>query len=117
MSNNIFTLDAIREAADKRFGSMTIEFDGKTTVLSSPLRISEDKRNKVFDIVDEISSNSEGEDSDVSVARTLGPQFREFLTLVGDRNTPALIKLLGEDLGALVALFEQYQEQVGLGEA
>lgn len=119
MSDNVFTLESIHEAANQRFGSMTVEFEGKTTVLASPLRIAEAKRNQVFDIIDEIQAASEGDEeaSDAVAARNLGPQFRQFLTLVGDKNTPALLKALGDDLGLLVALFEKYQAEVGLGEA
>ena len=119
---NIFTLTAFKKAADEKYGKLAVDLGGgKTTVLQSPLRISDANREKVLTLVDEFSAAEDAstEDDEQSLAdlKELAPKFREFLTAVGDENTPKLLDAIGDDLAVLIEVFQAYQEKVGLGEA
>jgi hypothetical protein len=117
-----FTLDALRDAADKKYGSFRIEISpSKHTVLRSPMRISQAARTEVYRLIEEIAK-VKGEDGEVDeesheanemAVRLVG----EFFTAVGDRNTKALIDGIGDDLGLLLEVFSAYQSAVSLGEA
>ena len=122
MTDNLFTLDGFRQAADQKYGKLEIDLgDGKVTVLNSPLRISDANRDKVLELVEKLSDEEEDEDKDENASlaelKELVPTFREFLLAVGDDNTPLLLDSIGDDLATLIEIFQTYQSLVGLGEA
>lgn len=128
--SKIFTLENYQKKADETYGSFTLEFGkGAQTTLRNPLRVDEKSRERVFELVDELQAKPvEGEDGkwqEVGAEETLSadelkrmePLITEFLTLVGDANTPKLLDVVKGDLAVLMNIFQDYFVEVGLGEA
>lgn len=106
MSKN-FTLDDIRTAAEKKFGSTVIEIDSERSVeLLNVLRLPKSKR-------DELQSLSKDDE-------TKGEeQVTKILYLVAKTKGAAdlLLKELDGDLAALVTIVEKHMEDTQAGEA
>lgn len=135
MTAKTFTLSSYVEAANKKYGSYTLELDEKTsTTLANPIRVpSDEARERLFQLVEEISSDKKAdapkegewnevgadEDSEMSAEELtrMKPLLTEFFLLVGDDNTPKLLELIGNDLMILLDIFQDYFKEVGLGEA
>lgn len=112
MSDNNFTLEGIQKAADQRFGKLVVD----DAVFNSPVRIDKASRERVYELVEELSQEEESGEAE-EFSEDLLPTFIEFLTLVGDAKAKTLVKNIGDDLGVLILLFEAYNEAVGLGES
>ena len=131
MSAKVFSLDNYRAAADKTYGSFKLKINKDvTTEFHNPLRIEEAKRDRVFELIDELTpeqpEKKEGEwqevgadDEPMSIEdlRKMQPLLVEFLLLVGDKHTPILIDAVGGDFAVLMSIFQDYFSEVGLGEA
>ncbi|WAB08720.1 tail assembly chaperone [Streptomyces phage Andris] len=105
-----FTLDAIRAAADAKYGSTDIELNEKTTVhLLNPLRLSKEKRAELASIQDEMEKD--GADQEELLANAI--------VLVADhpKKGEELIKAVGGDLAVLAEIFETYGKGAQVGEA
>lgn len=113
MSDNMFTLEGIKAAADQRFGKLVVD----DAVFNSPLRIDETSRKRVYELVEKISNEEESGEVGLEEAEDMLPTMIEFLNLVADSKGKALVKSIGQDLGVLVVLFEEYNKAVGLGES
>lgn len=127
----IFTLDSYREAAEEKYGSFEIQISKTvSTHLYNPLRIDEKKRNRVFEIIEELEPEKKeaqdgkwqevgGDDDGMSMkdVAKMHPLLVEFILLVGDDNTQKLIDQVGHDITILLAIFQDYFKAVGLGEA
>jgi len=114
-----WTLESLIEEANAKFGSCSVSFGNEKTELRNPIRIPEKARERVFEILDEIQADADATKADDSHKSTLDQAavFAEFLTLVGDAKTPKLLAKIGDDLAVVMALFDKYQKDVGLGEA
>lgn len=133
--SNIFTLASYEEEADKKYGSFTIDLGNKVTCnLRNPLRLPDEKQERVFELIDELTSFEKnkaaeeaadgkwtevGGDDEHSLddLKRMKPIFIEFLTLVGDKNVDKLIARVKDDFAILSSLFQDYFKEVGLGEA
>lgn len=105
-----FTLDAIRAAADAKYGSTDIEIDEKTTVhLLNPLRLPKEKRNQL-QALQELMNADDADQEDL---------LAEAIVLVADhpKKGEALIKAVGGDLAVLAQIFETYGKGAQVGEA
>lgn len=105
-----FTLDDIRAAADKKYGSMKIDLgDDGIVELLNPLRLPKEKR----DALGKIGERMEAEDADQEAI------FGDALRLAAKVQAPceALIEQIGGDLGVLAQLFEDYSNGTQVGEA
>lgn len=105
-----YTLDDIRAAADRKYGSTDISLDDTVTVrLLNPLRLSRSRRDELATLQDRMAE--EGADQE--------GLMKEALLLVAD--TPAkgkaLLKAIGDDLATLAATFEAYGAGTQMGEA
>lgn len=108
--SSTFTLDAIREAADAKYGHTEIVVDEATTVrLLNPLRLPKGDRNKLLNI----QESMEGEDVEQ------GDVFREAILTVAEnkRDAQKLITAVGDDLALLAEIFTTYTEGTAVGEA
>lgn len=113
---NIFSLDDYKKQADKEYKSYQIRVKGdKLVTLNNPLRISEKNRERLFEIIPQLSSG-EGKTEAKDLAR-LAPLLIEVLELVGDENVGELIADVRDDLPLTFAIFQAYFEEIGLGEA
>jgi len=105
-----FSLDDIRAAADKKYGSTDIELgDGDVLVLVNPLRLPKEKRNALESIQE--SAEEEGTDQ--------GDVMRDAIRLVAQRQDMAekFLAIAGDDLAILAAAFATYTEGAQVGEA
>ncbi|WP_329793884.1 phage tail assembly protein [Lentzea sp. DG1S-22] len=109
-----FSLDDIRAAADRKYGSTDITLGKETVRLLNPLRMKKAQRNKLIGIQKQMETEA-GEAEDVDQVAV----FQEALRIVA--QTPAQAKLLidsiGDDLGVLAEVFERYTEGQSVGEA
>jgi len=131
--SKIFTLDNYKKKADREYTHYTIKVDETTTVtLLNPMRIESEKRERLFDVVDKFqalsddSSKEEGKwqevgndepTFDAEQLKLLGALLIEVFELVGDENVHALIERVQGDYPVIMAIFHDYFEAVGLGEA
>ncbi|WP_394615882.1 phage tail assembly protein [Lentzea sp. JNUCC 0626] len=109
-----FSLDDIRAAADRKYGSTDITVEDTTVRLLNPLRMKKAQRDKLIGVQKEMEAGTdEAEDVDQVAV------FQQALRIVA--QTPAQAKLLidaiGDDLGVLAEVFERYTEGQSVGEA
>lgn len=105
-----FTLDAIRQAADARYGHTEIVVDENTTVkMLNPLRLSKAARAELSGIQAKLAE--EGADQ--------GDIFREALLIVSEDKGAAqlLLDAVGDDLAVLAEVFKTYTSGTSVGEA
>lgn len=114
MSSKSFTLDDIREAAEKKYGATTFpDVPGGEVRLVNVLRLSKDKRDALKAV--QKRAKEHGDDEDFDVAAT----YRESIEIVAETAEQAsrLIEEFGEDLGALATIFNLYTSETEMGEA
>ena len=115
------TLDFIREAADKKFGHLTIELDSETSVvLTNPIRLSAEKRKAFLDNQKQMEAEKDEDGNAVDTENfDQAAVLEESLRIVADSKPGAerLIEALGGDLAQLISVFESYTKGVELGEA
>lgn len=114
-----FTLDDIRTAADKKFGSCDIEIsDGETVVLLNPLRLNKDRRTKLLALQDKMSSDKDDEDEDKE-EHDIEAILDECILLVAEKPAlgKKLLKEIGEDLAVKMGVFEKFMGGTEVGEA
>jgi len=116
------TLDFIREAAEKKYGSLDIELDANTTVkLLNPLRLTHAKRTELMAVQKELSAEAEEVDG-VKVEKPdedQGLVFDQIFRLICENEIAAekLIASLGGDLALKAVIFDNYGEATEAGEA
>lgn len=107
------TLDAIRAAADAKYGSYDIVLSDPTNPvrLLNPLRLSEQNRAALLDL--QKSMKDEDDDRDQSVI------FAEMIRIVAETpgQADALLAAVGSDLGVLATIVTNYSEGTQVGEA
>ena len=106
-----FTLDSIRDAAEKKYGSYDIELaDGTEVRLLNPLRLERDKRKALMSIQDALDEDSEAEQEDV---------LKDAIELVAHdkKAAKALLAEVGDDLAILAEIFSGYTSESQVGEA
>jgi hypothetical protein len=107
-----FTLDSIREAAEKKYGSTDIPFgEGKVVRLLNPLRLEKEKRKALMSIQDRLEEEGEEVDQEDVLA--------DAIRLVADdkKMADALLKEIGDDLAVLAEIFSTYTGEAQVGEA
>ena len=107
----VVTLDSIREAAEKKYGSYDIELGGGNVVrLLNPLRLSESARKRLAALEEQ-----EGGDDTDSVAERLHETVR--IIAESPEQAAKLIEAVNGDLGVLATIIEQYGDAAEVGEA
>ena len=103
------TLDAIREAAEAKYGSLDIEVGDKTVRLLNPLRLAKPKRDELMKLQD--GMKDEGVDQE--------KVMRDMIRLAADTKTNGdlLIKAVGDDLAVMAELLAEYAKRTRVGEA
>jgi hypothetical protein len=113
---SVYTLDAIREIADQKYGSTDIELDERTTVrLLNPLRLPKSERDALINVQKAIDEDEDGDE----LTADQGDVFRKALRIVADDKVAVerLLDAIGDDLGILAAIFTTYTEGTSVGEA
>lgn len=104
------TLDSIREAADKQYGSTDIDLGNDVVVrLLNPLRLSKEKRDSLVALTGTLGE--EGVDE--------GAVLRDVIMAVAatEEQGATLLAEIADDLAVMVGIFESYMEGTELGEA
>jgi len=106
------SLDAIRQAADAKYGSFDIDLpDGTVSKLLNPLRLSEAARTELMNVQSELSSD------DASVSQV--EVFERAITIVcaTEGQAERLLSFVGGDLALLAEIFSNYGNGTQVGEA
>jgi hypothetical protein len=115
--SDIFDLSNYESEADKEYKSYKVRLDADTVVtLRNPFLISEEKRNKIFDLVASIQTDKKEETTSEDVKNVTSIML-QMLELVGDHNVQKLIDRIDGNLPVIKNIFEDYMETVQLGEA
>lgn len=103
------TLDSIREAAERKFGNVEIEFgEGRVCVLRSPLRLGKVERDRLSEL------SEAGETVEDAVE-----QARESIRLVATnrKDADALLRVIGDDVPTLFEVIGAWHAGCEAGEA
>lgn len=112
-----FDLSTYQEKADAEYGVYTIRVSEDTVVrLLNPLRIAEEKRTRLFELIPTLTPE-EGEEPDADAVARIVPAILEILELVGDHNVDKLLNAIRGDFAVVMQVFQDYFKEIGLGEA
>ena len=117
--SKMFTLESIREEAEKSFRPVTIELsDGSECVLSNLLRLPKKDRIEVTRLLKNLEhlegeAQDELEEDDVDVFVDTASKI---LTIVGDRGKKLVAEIDG-DLTVTMKVMEKWMESTSSGEA
>lgn len=100
------SLDSIREAADKKYGSLVVDLGDETVELKNPLRLSKEARTRL--------SNLEQADEDADPMDYFGELYE---VLAGKEGAKKLLKALGDDVPLHMTLVQSLTQETDLGEA
>lgn len=100
------TLDSIRDAADKKYGSTVVDLGDDTVELKNPLRLPKDLRERL--------TNLEKADEDGDPLDYFGELYE---VLAGKEGAEKLLKALGDDIPLHMTLLSSMTEETELGEA
>jgi hypothetical protein len=111
-----FNLASYKDKADAEYGVYSIRVSEDTVVkLLNPLRIAEEKQDRLFALIPSLST-PEGEEPDANSAARIIPAMLEILELVGDENVGKLINAIRGDFAVVMSIFQDYFKEIGLGE-
>lgn len=105
-----FTLDAIREAADAKFGNLEVELgDGTVVNLLNPLRLSKTKRDEFSAITEDF------DEDDADQAEVFAKALK--IAATDEAAVDKLVEAVAGDLTVLSEIFSQYVTATQAGEA
>lgn len=112
---NVFTLDSLREEAEKKFAPVVITLeDGLEVTLRNLLRLPKKERLVVMKKLKELDAAEDDDDVDtIEKVRSLAV---DVLKLVADKGT-ALAQHLGDDIPLTMRVLEVWMETSQPGEA
>jgi hypothetical protein len=113
-----FTLDSIRDAAEKKYGSTDIDLgDDNIVRLLNPLRLPKEKRKALMSIQDRLDTEEkEGEEKEeVDQEAVLADAIR--LVAEDSKQAEKLLKVVGDDMAMLAEIFSTYTGEAQVGEA
>lgn len=104
-----FSLDSLREAADKEYAGLTLELGAdKTVELKNPLRLTKEERKQFENLTDSKKSK------DLTAEQVFEGIWE---VLAGKAGSKDLIEALGDDTALHATLLKQVTNGVELGEA
>lgn len=111
-----FTLDSIREAAEKKYGSTDIEMPEGVCRLLNPLRLPKEKRKALMSIQDRLDTEGKDEDAEeVDQEEVLADAIR--LVAEEPEQAERLLAAVGDDMAMLAEIFSTYTGEAQVGEA
>ncbi|AIK69060.1 tail assembly chaperone [Mycobacterium phage Trike] len=116
--SNVFTLDSLREEADKTFAPVKVELsDGSHVTLRNLLRLAKNDRKKVLATLETLRNDEDTEGKTLDEIDQMSDAVTEVLKIVAGKDAPKLIKELDGDLGLLMGLLNNWLEATAPGEA
>ena len=123
--SNVFNLDAMREDVEKSYAPFEIELsNGKTVVLRNILRVPKNRREEVYELLDELSAlqkldTDESGDSGLMVTEKSARLALQIFPLVADDPELGLklVKSIEDDLALTLRVFAAWMEGTQAGEA
>lgn len=110
-----FTIDELREAADKKYAPTVIEAGDKTYTLPTLLRLKSDRRKQVIQLLENLESEL-GEDTGKSLEGGLDA-FRKLIVEVEENgNGQELVDLIDDDV-VLIDVVNAWLDGIQAGEA
>jgi len=126
----VFSLDTYKKKSKLGASEYQIRVsDDLVVTLYNPLRVADDKRERLFELAESIGAAPKEAQDDWAEVGADKPEItmadvneyakvaREIIELVGDENVGLLVEGIGNDLQVLFDIFQDYFEAVGLGEA
>lgn len=119
--SKIFTLDSMREEADKKFGApVTITVsDGSEVHLRNILRLNKSSRDSVQKCLEQIQTHSDKpeDDQDTGDAFALGDAVFAILEIAAGPDAKKLLKELDGDIAVALEVLNAWLEDSQVGEA
>lgn len=107
---NVFTLDSLREEAQKKFAPVVLTLpDGTDVTLSNLLKLPKKNRETVIEKLRKLEGDG-GVDEIVELST-------DILLLIADGGGPKLVKELGGDVTVIMQVLEVWMESTQPGEA
>lgn len=121
------SFDKIKNAADAKFGSLTLEIGGEEVIFANPARLGEEKRKEFAEAADALSGSvdEDGENPEEteeaeearSSAEVIG-QVQHLLSIAcSTGNAELVFEALGEDQALWMEVVSTYFEALKVGEA
>lgn len=112
-----FTLDDIHDAAQKKYADTELDIKGEQVILVNALRLSKEKRKKFTDAAKEleVTEDEEGNEVEVDMEAFLRKTIRAVAKTGSQADT--LLEEIGDDVAAMLAVFDLYKNKTDLGEA
>jgi len=120
MSNNLFTLDAMRAAVEKEFAPFQMELpDGKVITLKNLLRVPKKNRDQVYALLDEMSVLQKDDTSGLASTEKSAQIALKIIPLVADSEKlgKELVSAIEEDLALTLRVFSTWMDSSNAGEA
>lgn len=119
MSSNVFTLDSLREEADKEFAPFKIPLsDGTYVVLRNLLRLNQKTRETVLEAVESLNSKDDDkEQSSFEAVAEMVATATKIIDLISDANGKKLVKEIDGDIALLIQIIKSWMSETQLGEA
>ena len=110
---NLFTLESLREEAERKYAPCPIELpDGTVVTLQNLIRLPSKVRTQVYDTLKLLENDDDGDtDFDAMVDAA-----SKVLEMVAD-DGPRLVKELGGDVALMMLLIERWMQNTQPGEA
>lgn len=138
--SNVFTLESLREAAEKKFGGVKIELDETRTIrLRNLFQLSKDEKSEILNKIDEMETIREeaeaaedyekrsaageledGEEKPETREDAVEEMFaimRQIIKIAADSHGAALVRELAHDDTVSATLFEEWMKSAQVGEA
>jgi hypothetical protein len=121
MSNNTFTLDAMRAEIEKEFAPFTMDLgDGKVVVLRNLLRIPKKNRDTIYALLDDLNELQKNDEDSGLVNTEKSAQIAlEIIPLVADSEKLGrqLVEAIEEDLALTLRVFSSWMGNGDQGKA
>jgi hypothetical protein len=119
--SNVFTLDAMREEISREFAPCKVDLGGGQTVtLRNLLRLPKKARDKVYELLDELSEiQKAGGDGGLAATEKSAQIALKILPLVADNDQlgQLLAESIEEDLALTLRVFSTWMDGTQVGEA
>lgn len=122
MSNNTFTLEALKEELENEYAPLVFHANGEEFVLQSLLRVSRKTRDAVMEKLKTLQGDSDSEEVELSdLDEDLALEALGFILAAVTKGTVSkgrkLVSLLEDDLAAHMKMIQKWQKATQPGEA